>query len=52
MSRTPYLIDLTDRQCMMIAPHVPKPKPGGRSPKYTKREVVNTILYQARTGCV
>ncbi|WP_162660424.1 transposase [Tuwongella immobilis] len=30
---------------------VPKPKPGGRPPKYTRREIVNAILYQGREGC-
>src|SRR4051812_19375475 len=52
MSRKRYPTDLTDRQWKLIASHVPKPKPGGRPPKYTRREVVNAILYQARNGCV
>jgi putative transposase len=52
MSRTPYPTDLTNAQWKLIAPHVPKPKPGGRPAKYPRREVVNAILYQARNGCV
>ena len=52
MSRTPYPTDLTNAQWKLIAPHVPKPKPGGRPATYTRREVVNAILYQARNGCV
>ncbi len=40
------------RSCPLIAPRVPRPKPGGRPPKYTRREVVNAILYQTRNGCV
>src|SRR3954465_6195778 len=52
MSRTPYPADLTNAQWKLIAPHVPKPKPGGRPARYARREVVNAILYQARNGCV
>jgi putative transposase len=51
MSRPPYPTDLTDRQWKLIQPYVPKPKPGGRPARYTRREVVNAILYQARNGC-
>jgi putative transposase len=51
MSRTSYPTDLTDRQWKLIQPYVPKPKPGGRPARYTRREVVNAILYQARNGC-
>jgi transposase len=52
MSRMPYPTDLTDAQWKLIEPYVPKPKPGGRPAKYTRREVVNAILYQTRNGCV
>jgi len=52
MSRTSYPTDLTDRQWKLIQPYVPKPKPGGRPARYTRREIVNAILYQARNGCV
>jgi transposase len=52
MDRTAYPTDLTDAQWKLIDPYVPKPKPGGRPPKYPRREVVNAILYQARNGCV
>ena len=52
MSRTPYPTDLTDRQWRLIEPYVPKPKAGGRPAKYSRREVVNAILYQTRNGCV
>src|SRR5579871_3865389 len=52
MSRTPYPTDLTDRQWRLIEPYVPKPKPGGRPARYSRREVVNAILYQTRNGCV
>ncbi len=52
MSRTRYPTDLTDAQWKLIEPYVPRPKPGGRPAQYTRREVVNAILYQARNGCV
>ena len=52
MARTPYPTDLTDAQWKLIDRLVPQAKPGGRPPKYTRREIVNGILYQARNGCV
>jgi transposase len=52
MDRTPYPTDLTDAQWRRIAQLVPAPKPGGRPARYTRREVVNGILYQTRNGCV
>jgi transposase len=52
MSRTPYPTDLTDRQWRLIEPYVPKPKSGGRPARYTRREILNAILYQTRNGCV
>jgi transposase len=52
MSRTPYPTDLTDHQWRLIEPYVPKPKPGGRPARYTRRDIVNAILYQTRNGCV
>src|SRR5262249_62265556 len=33
-----------------IAHLVPKPKPGGRPARYSRREVVNALLYQTRNG--
>lgn len=52
MSRTPYPTDLTDSQWRLIEPYVPRPKPGGRPPRYSRPEIVNAILYQTRNGCV
>ncbi len=51
MSRTPYPTDLTDRQWRRIERLVPAPKPGGRPARYSRREIVNAVLYQARNGC-
>ena len=50
--RTPYHTNLSERQWRLIEPHVPRPKPGGWPARYTRREVVNAILYQTRNGCV
>jgi putative transposase len=52
MSRKPYPTDLTDRQWQFLEPYVPKPKPGGRPARYSRRAIVNAILYQTRNGCV
>jgi len=51
MTHGRYTTDLTDRQWRAIEDLVPAPKPGGRPARYTRREVVNAILYQARNGC-
>ena len=49
--RPPYRSDLTDAQWAVIQPLLPAPKPGGRPRSADLREVVNTLFYQARTGC-
>ena len=51
MTRTSYPTDLTDPQWRRIESLVPRPKPGGRPPSYTRREIVNAIFYQTRNGC-
>jgi putative transposase len=50
--RTPYETDLTDAEWAEIAPSV-LPKAGQSGPKrrYSTREIVNALLYQAKTGC-
>ena len=47
-----YPTDLTDRQWKLIEPRLPSPPPGpaGRKPKHDKREIVNAMLYQVRSG--
>jgi transposase len=52
MERNSYPTDLTDRQWKIVAPYVPRPKPGGRPALYARREIVNAILYQVRNGGV
>lgn len=42
MSRTSYPTDLTDAQWQLIDSQVPKP--GGRLPKFSRRDIVNAIL--------
>jgi putative transposase len=49
--RQPYKTDLTDAQWMIIKPLIPPAKPGGRPRAVDMRVVLNTLLYQARTGC-
>lgn len=50
MSRDPYPTDLTDRQWALVEPLLPPPNERGRPMKHTRREIVNAILYQARSG--
>ncbi len=49
--RKPYRSDLTDAQWELIQPLLPPAKRGGRPRTVDLREVVNTLFYQARTGC-
>ena len=49
--RKPYTTDLTEIQWEIIRPLLPDAKPGGRPREVDLREVLNTLLYQDRTGC-
>jgi putative transposase len=49
--RKRYPSDLTDAQWEVVEPLIPPAKPGGRPREVDMREVVNTLFYQARTGC-
>nr|WP_280669733.1 transposase [Kitasatospora sp. MAP12-44] len=54
--RDPYLSDLSDERWELIRPVLTAWKGGhpsvsGHQGKYDLREIVNAILYQARTGC-
>jgi transposase len=49
--RQAYPSDLTDAQWKLVEAIVPAPKPGGRPAKYSRREVLNALLYVERTGC-
>ena len=48
-----YPSDLTDEQWAILEPLIPPPRTqrGGRPREVDMREVVNTILYQNRSGC-
>jgi putative transposase len=48
--RKAYRSDLTDEQWELIKDLLPAAKPGGRPREVDLREVVNTVMYQARTG--
>lgn len=49
--RKPYRTDVTDAQWEIMNVLLPAPKSTGRPRKVDLREVVNTLMYQARTGC-
>jgi putative transposase len=49
--RQPYSTDLTDQQWALLLPLIPPAKSGGRPRTIDMREVMNTLLYQQRTGC-
>jgi putative transposase len=51
MTRKAYSTDLTDTQWSMLEPLLPPARPGGRPRTTDLREVMNTLLYQNRTGC-
>src|ERR1700693_2783271 len=50
-SRKRYNSDLSDEEWANLDPLVPPGKPGGRPRSVDMREVINTLRYQARTGC-
>ena len=49
-TRQPYPTDLNDQQWQVIEPLLPKKKQG-RDPQHSRREMMNALLYMARTGC-
>jgi putative transposase len=51
MKRKRYPSDLSDREWEILAPHIPAVKAGGRPVRYSRREIVNGILYVLRSGC-
>ena len=51
MARIAYPTDLTEKQWQLIQRRIPSAKPGGRHRSVDVHEVVNAILYVARTGC-
>ena len=51
MPRESYPSDLTDAQWSQIERHLSPSKTGGRPPEHAPREIFNTLLYAARSGC-
>jgi transposase len=49
-TRKTYPSDLSDQEWTYLEAFIPAIKSGGRPGKYTRREVVNAILYILRTG--
>ena len=49
--RKPYSSDLTDVQWQQIEPLIPAVKGGGRPACYSRREIINAVLYVTRNGC-
>jgi len=49
--RKPYSTDLTDLQWQHLEPLLPAVRRGGRPARYTRREIVNAVLYVTRNGC-
>ncbi len=49
--RKPYSTDLTDAQWQHLEPLIAAVRRGGRPARYSRREIVNAILYITRNGC-
>lgn len=49
-TRKAYPTDLNDKQWQVIEPLLPK-KRQGREATHSRREMLNALLYMARTGC-
>jgi transposase len=49
--RRRYPSDLTQPEWAQVQRFIPAPKPGGRPAVHDRREIVNALLYVARTGC-
>ena len=49
-TRKAYPTDLNDQQWQAIERLLPKKKQG-RDPQHSRREMMNALLYMARTGC-
>src|SRR5262245_38551180 len=46
-----YPARMSDELWAVLEPLVPAHKPGGRPPKYTRRAILDAILYAVRQGC-
>jgi transposase len=50
VQRQAYRTDLNDAEWAILEPLIPGPRPGGRPAKWSRREIVNAILYILRAG--
>jgi putative transposase len=50
-TRRAYPSDVEDSEWACLEPLVPAVKRGGRPARWSRREIVNGILYVVRTGC-
>lgn len=50
-TRKLYSSDLSDAQWQKLEPLIPAAKRGGRPARYSRREIVNALLYLTRNGC-
>jgi putative transposase len=51
MERRAYTTDVTDEEWAILVHLIPPPLPGGRPAKWSRREILNAILYVLKTGC-
>jgi len=51
ITRKAYPSDLTDEQWAYIEPLLPKQDKRGRKAQHPRREMLNALLYLARSGC-
>jgi putative transposase len=49
--RKKYPTDLSDAEWRNLEPLVPPIKSGGRPANYTRRDILNAVLYVLRSGC-
>ena len=49
--RKEYATDLTDKEWQILEALVPPIKSGGRRANYSRREILNAILFVLRSGC-
>lgn len=52
--RKPYSTDLTDPEWALLEPWLPQRRPGdgrGAPRQHARREIVNALFYQSRSGC-
>lgn len=49
--RNKYPTDLADEEWQVLERLVPPIKAGGRPADYTRREILNAVLYVLRSGC-